>query len=428
MIPRDALQDAGSLALGCGLRLLQGRLGGFHALLERIELALADALDAQAQCGLLADDELVLRFVPLACAVSGKAAHAHRFVAHAHRAAFGLELAIEQDLGFQADAGGDRAGQLAGVGDVGRDHRLDGLLIRRTGRDPGQGEFLAGQARRGGLELQDGVVAPGGASLVGVDAVLEFGPQAVGYFAELAGSCLDGVGQAAGQVGQGVDLGAALAEHVTHGAVAAVLAVDVGFEAGLVGVELALQGGGVEVLYPAFGLVGLGALLGGIQEGVGIQRHCGSQIHAGLEGVLLEAAVHEHPGVGLALAGHVPGAATRLCDTSPALSLAPMHPTWNKEGSAFDHQNKTASKHRPAPAWRWPSARGMLCWLAWSLRTSYAFGLKFQFKTFLLGSRWVSVNGQVTTSRCSCVRHFLEQARHIKIDQSNNILYNRPAL
>ncbi|HRN65564.1 MAG TPA: hypothetical protein PLA98_12050 [Alicycliphilus sp.] len=78
----------------------------------------------------------------------------------------------------------------------------------------------------------------------------------------------------------------------------------------------------------------------GAQEGVGIQRHCGSQIHAWLEGVLLEAAVHGHPGVGHALAGHVPGAAARLCDTSPALSLAPMHPTWNKEGSAFDHEKK----------------------------------------------------------------------------------------
>ena len=339
-----------------------------------------------------------------------------------------LELAIDQDLRFQADAGRDRAGHLAGVGDVGGDQRLDGSLVGRAGGHPGQSEFLAGQTGGGGLELQDGVVAPGGASLVRVDAVLELGPQAVRDFAELAGSCLDGVGQAAGQVGQGVDLGVALAEHVTHGAVAAVLAVNVCFEASLVGVELALQGLGVKVLYPAFGLVDLGALAGGGQEGIGVERHCGSQIHAGLEGVLLEAAVHGHPGVGLALAGHVPGAATRLCDTSPALSLAPMHPTWNKEGSAFDHQNKTASKHRPAPAWRWPSARGMLCWLAWSLRTSYAFGLKFQFKTFLLGSRWVSVNGQVTTSRCSCVRHFLEQARHIKIDQSNNILYNRPAL
>ena len=81
-----------------------------------------------------------------------------------------------------------------------------------------------------------------------MDAVFEFGPQAVGDFAELACSCLDGVGQAAGQVGQGVDLRVALAEHITHGAVAGVLAVDVGFEAGLVGVELALQGGGVEVL------------------------------------------------------------------------------------------------------------------------------------------------------------------------------------
>ena len=122
------------------------------------------------------------------------------------------------------------------------------MFKSRAGRHPGQGEFLAGQAHRRGLELKNGVVSPGGAALVGVDAVFEFGPQAVGHFAELLGAGLDGVGQAAGQVGQGVDLRVALAEHITHGAVAGVLAVDVGFEAGLVGVELALQGRGVEVL------------------------------------------------------------------------------------------------------------------------------------------------------------------------------------
>ena len=81
-----------------------------------------------------------------------------------------------------------------------------------------------------------------------MDAVLEPCTQAVGHFAELTCSGFDGVGQGASQVGQGVDLRLSLAEHVTNGAVAAVLAVDVGFEAGLVGVELALQGRGVEVL------------------------------------------------------------------------------------------------------------------------------------------------------------------------------------
>ena len=108
--------------------------------------------------------------------------------------------------------------------------------------------FLPAKLAVGGLKFQNGVVAPGGAALVGVDAVFEFGPQAVGHFAELLGAGLDGVGQAAGQVGQGVDLGVALAEHVANGAVAAILALDVALEAALVGIELALQGRGVEVL------------------------------------------------------------------------------------------------------------------------------------------------------------------------------------
>ena len=59
---------------GSGFGAFQGGLGGLHALFEGIELALADALDAQAQCGLLADDELILRFVPLAAAVLGEGA------------------------------------------------------------------------------------------------------------------------------------------------------------------------------------------------------------------------------------------------------------------------------------------------------------------------------------------------------------------
>ena len=105
VIARDALQDPRSLALGCGLRPLQGGPGGLHALFEDVELALADTLDAQAQCGLLADDELILGFVPLACAVSGEATNGHGFVANPHRTAFGLELAIDQDLRLQADAG-----------------------------------------------------------------------------------------------------------------------------------------------------------------------------------------------------------------------------------------------------------------------------------------------------------------------------------
>ena len=248
LVARDALQDGLSLALGRSLRSFQGGLGGIHAALQGVELPLADALDAQTQRRLLSGNELVLGFVPLTCAVSREAADGDGFAASSHAVALGPDLAIDQYLRFQADAGGDGSGQLTGVGEVGRDERFNGLLVCLAGCDPGQGQFLAGQAGGGGGEAQDRAVAPGGAALVGVDAVLEFGAQVVGDFAEL----------------------------------------------------------------PCSGLVCLGALLGGVDQGVGVQRHGSGQVHALLEGVLLEAAVHGHPAVGNALAGHVPGPAPGL--------------------------------------------------------------------------------------------------------------------
>jgi len=103
-----------------------------------------------------------------------------------------------------------------------------------------------------------------------------------------------------------------LAQHVAYGALPGVLAVDVGFKAGLVAAQLALQGGGVEVSHPAFGLVDFCALLSCVQHDLSIQGYGVRQVHAFLEGVLLEAAVQRHPGVGGALAGGVARASARL--------------------------------------------------------------------------------------------------------------------
>ena len=122
----------------------------------------------------------------------------------------------------------------------------------------------------------------------------------------------DAVGQGACQVGQGVDGGCSLAQHVAYGALPGVLAVDVGFKAGLVVGELALQGSGVEVSHPTFGLVDFCALLSCVQHGLSIQGYGVRQVHAFFKGVLLVAAVQGHPGVGGALAGGVARASARL--------------------------------------------------------------------------------------------------------------------
>ena len=91
---------------------------------------------------------------------------------------------------------------------------------------------------------------------------------------------------------------AGLAQHLADSALAAVLAVDIGFEPLLISAELALQGSGVQVLHPALGLIDLRALPGGADQGSRIQRHGLLKIHAVAVGVLLEAGVHGNPGVG----------------------------------------------------------------------------------------------------------------------------------
>ncbi|RMX07266.1 hypothetical protein EBQ34_14780 [Vandammella animalimorsus] len=82
-----------------------------------------------------------------------------------------------------------------------------------------------------------------------------------------------------------------------------------GLELVLVGAQLAIHRLGVEMLHPALGLMDLRALLGGAEQGMGIERHGRWQIHAAGVVELLEAGIQRHPGIGLALAGHMARAA-----------------------------------------------------------------------------------------------------------------------
>lgn len=101
--------------------------------------------------------------------------------------------------------------------------------------------------------------------------------------------------------------GFACAEHISDGALAAVLALDVGLQLVLVGAQTGFDGVGVEVAHPAFGFVDLRALLGGGDEGLGIEGHCRLQVHAGGVFKAFEAGVKRYPGI--ALARGVDGAA-----------------------------------------------------------------------------------------------------------------------
>ena len=78
-IPRDvfachAAEDRLPPVLRGGLGAFERGFGLLHSALERFELFGADALDADTDRGLLADNELILRFVPLAAAVLGEGA------------------------------------------------------------------------------------------------------------------------------------------------------------------------------------------------------------------------------------------------------------------------------------------------------------------------------------------------------------------
>ena len=111
----QALQDGGALGLGGCLGLLQLLFCRLHSGLEGGELGLADALDAHAQCRLLACNELVLGFIPVLLPIAREAALADGFGACAHAGAGGYHSAVYRDLGLEADAAGQASGQLAGV-------------------------------------------------------------------------------------------------------------------------------------------------------------------------------------------------------------------------------------------------------------------------------------------------------------------------
>ena len=104
VVAGDALQYGGSLGFWGGLGLLELLLGGLHSCLECLQLGLADALDAYAQCRLLACDELVLGFIPVRLPIAGEAALAYGFGACAHAGACGYDGAVYRDLGLEVDA------------------------------------------------------------------------------------------------------------------------------------------------------------------------------------------------------------------------------------------------------------------------------------------------------------------------------------
>ncbi len=100
----QALQDGGALGLWRGLGLLQFLLGRLHSGLEGLQLRLADALDGQADGGLLACNEWVLGFVPVLLPIAGVASLPYGFAACAHAGAGGHGGAVQAQFGFEVDA------------------------------------------------------------------------------------------------------------------------------------------------------------------------------------------------------------------------------------------------------------------------------------------------------------------------------------
>ena len=115
MVACQALQEGGTLGFWSSLRLFQLLFCGLHSGFKGGELGLADALDAQAQGGLLACDEGVCGFVPVATTVFGEGARANGFAACTHAGAFGFDFSVYQDAGLEAIAAGQPTGQLARV-------------------------------------------------------------------------------------------------------------------------------------------------------------------------------------------------------------------------------------------------------------------------------------------------------------------------
>ena len=220
-----------------GLGAFEGGLGLFHAGFEGFQLALADALDGEAQGGLLAGYEGLGGGVPPRAAVLGEAAGAYGFAAGGQAGAGGDGGAVKADFGFEVDAAGEANGELAGVELLTRRRGgyqgFDGGLVGGAGGYPGEGDFFARYGGRWGLPADQGALAPVGGPLIGVDFVFELGALAVGYVAELLAPGANSVRQAAGQVGQGVDARLFDAQYVAYRAFAAILAVDVAFQLAL---------------------------------------------------------------------------------------------------------------------------------------------------------------------------------------------------
>ena len=101
MFACHAAEDRLPLVLRGGLGAFERGFGLLHSGFERFELFGADALDADADGGLLADDELILRFVPLVAAVAGEGAGADGFAADAQGRTAGDELAVEASSGLR---------------------------------------------------------------------------------------------------------------------------------------------------------------------------------------------------------------------------------------------------------------------------------------------------------------------------------------
>ncbi len=117
------------------------------------------------------------------------------------------------------------------------------------------------------------------------------------------------VGQCARQHGLGLRGDDLLANDVAHRAVrSSGRGVDIGLEFCLVIGELALDRGLVEILHPALLCIHRGAALGGCEQGIGIQRHGGLEVHARAVAVLFVAGVQRSPGVQVGIGvGVLPG-------------------------------------------------------------------------------------------------------------------------
>ena len=276
-------------------------LGLCEAVLEVLELGCTDATCADADGGGIARQVgFLLAQVPLrgveefgeaTCALKGRAHHdglaASRYL-----------LAIELDEGDEADqVARQAAGQFAGL-----DGRAVGMGFGQVAVDEVEAGLIRGQVAQsqafagelaGFFGVAEQGLAVGVAEAVG-ELVLQLGGQLRDLAAQAEHAQRGGFRQQ-GAKGLRNDF---FADDVTHGTGAtAGAAVDVGLEACLVGVELAGDRRLVEVLHPALGRVHRGALLGGLQQGVGVQGHGGFEVQAGGVGVLLVARIERHPGV-----------------------------------------------------------------------------------------------------------------------------------